>query len=218
MFNSSNIITYYIFFIILLCTGIIIISNQKINNNNFNTHVRTYIISGKGEDGSNEIHFFGQKFKETACPWSAYLKRFPNFGLQEIRSTSSRNIPKNVPQNKKGKKRKLVEVPLQDKNEKNIFNFRNFRKLLEKFFEKIPTVVKEHSMSYKFSQEKNQDQIKIDDGKNSGKNGKNGGNGKNGNMKNHVETDFDGFSYKSKANLVYTFDKSPDYIRNKVRK
>ena len=73
-------------------------------------------------------------------------------------------------------------------------------------------------MSYKYSQEKKQDEMKINDGKNSAKNGKNGGNGKNGKMKNYVETDIDGFSYKSKANLVYTFDKSPDYIRKKVRK
>lgn len=48
------------------------------------THTRT----GHGLDGSNEIQFFGQKILEASCPWSTYLKRFPNFGLQSRKSTS----------------------------------------------------------------------------------------------------------------------------------
>ena len=41
-------------------------------------------IAGKGEDGSNEIHFFGSKYNDVRCPWSHYIKRFPDFGLLKI--------------------------------------------------------------------------------------------------------------------------------------
>lgn len=46
------------------------------------------LISGKGEDGSNEIHFFGNKHNEVTCPWSYYLKRFPDFGLDSVSRTA----------------------------------------------------------------------------------------------------------------------------------
>lgn len=49
----------------------------------YHTHTHT----GHGLDGSNEIQFFGQNILEASCPWSMYLKRFPNFGLQTRKSS-----------------------------------------------------------------------------------------------------------------------------------
>ena len=46
----------------------------------------THTHTGHGLDGSNEILFFGQNILEASCPWSTYLKRFPNFGLQTRKS------------------------------------------------------------------------------------------------------------------------------------
>ena len=70
------------------------------------THTHTHTHTGHGLDGSNEVHFFGQNLLEASCPWSTYLKRFPNFGLKvQTNSVKEWNVKNSKSRRERGSER-----------------------------------------------------------------------------------------------------------------
>ena len=199
-------------------------------------------------DGSNEVNYFGQNHLEASCPWSTYLKRFPDFGLtSQTESMKEWNLfggERSSERNERGKEmgsasamttpklRQQSITSYEEKNENNdsikIKDNNNSSLTAESnsvinhnISDKSETEL-DNQVGNRREEEKNPTKINDIKCRNLREISVNlSANSSHKNteiiLKTEIEVKVE-VELKSKADVMYTFDSSLDYIHSEVRK